>query len=67
MAVRIYFLDGLDHIRRGEWLDCDVSDIQRVAADRLGDYHAVEVWRRSEKLMRIERPPTAAASDRRVA
>ena len=55
LIVRIYFLDGLDRIRRGEWLECEMADVPRLACDRLGDYCAVEVWRSSEKLLRIER------------
>lgn len=55
MVVRIYYLDNVDHIRHGEWLDCDLADIHREATQRLGDYFAIEVWNRSEKLLRIEK------------
>jgi hypothetical protein len=61
-VLRIYYLDGLDRIRRGEWLDCEMSDVRDRAAHELGDYCAIEVWRSSEKLLRIERSRPAESA-----
>jgi hypothetical protein len=65
-VLRIYYLDRLDRIRRGEWVDCEMGDVRDLAVKQLGDYCAVEVWSSSEKLLRIERAASDAAAGARV-
>jgi len=50
---RIYYLDGLNHVRAVADIDAE-SDDQALAAAREGQEEAVELWRLDRFLCRFE-------------
>ncbi len=51
---RLYFLDSRDHIRHGVDLDCPDDEAAKAQARARHDGRAVELWRGSERVLRIQ-------------